>query len=51
MSHTLLGVCNTCPCQMGYPKPSPRGRYRPKSGERFIIEYSQVDQKAEPTKE
>ena len=32
MSHTLLGVCTTCPCPMGYPQPGPRGRYRSKSG-------------------
>ena len=25
MSHTLLGVCTTCPCPMGYPQPGPRG--------------------------
>ena len=30
-AHTLAGICTTCPCPMGYPKPSPRGRYRSKS--------------------
>ena len=25
MSHTLLGVCTTCPCPMGYPSPVPGG--------------------------
>ena len=25
MSLTLLGVCTTCPCPMGYPQPGPRG--------------------------
>ena len=25
MSTTLLGVCTTCPCPMGFPKPGPRG--------------------------
>ena len=35
--HTLLGVCTTCPCQMGYPKPSPKGHYRSKSEGRLLL--------------
>ena len=51
VTHTLLGVCTTCPCPMGHPKPSPRGRYWSKSGGMFTIEYYQADQKSGPTKE
>ena len=48
----LFRVCTTCPCPMGYPKPSPRGHYRSKSGGMLtIIEYDQVDQKAGHTKD
>ena len=33
---------------MGYPEPGPRGRYRPKSGWMFTIEYYHVCQKVGP---
>ena len=42
MPHTLLGICTTCPCPMGYPKPSPRGRYRSKSEGKCTLEYYHV---------
>ena len=49
MSDILPVVCTTCPCPMGYPKPSPRGCYKSKSEGMFTIKYDQVDQKAGPT--
>ena len=38
----MHGVFTACPCPMGYPKRSPMGRYRPKSGWMFTIEYYHV---------
>ena len=51
MPNTLIGVCTSCSCPKGYPKPSPRGRYKPKSGGMFTVEFYQVDKKAAPIKE
>ena len=46
MSHILPVMCTTCPCPMGYPRNSPRGRYESKFEGMFTIKDDQVDQKA-----
>ena len=51
MPQTLLGVCTICPCPMGYPKPSCRGRYRSKSEGKCILEYCHVCHQVGPRKE